>query len=132
MSISVAMREWRMCPCTDFGSASAFIIQVAHDVGNEEPRRAAQEIGHVECLGIKFWVPHIVQAYQNATAVTTMAEESAAAKKALEHFGRAVIVLTRDGRVKLMSTAADQLFTKYFGSKRSGGLPDCIQGWMEH
>jgi DNA-binding CsgD family transcriptional regulator len=75
--------------------------------------------------------PHLVQAYKTATAVTTMAEESAA-MNAMEHFGRAAIVMTRGGRVRLISTVADQLFTKYFGSRRTDGLPDCIKGWMEH
>jgi len=74
--------------------------------------------------------PHLVQAYENATAVTTMAEESAA-MNAMEHFGRAAIVLTRHGRVRLISTVAEQLFAKYFGSRRNG-LPDCIKRWMEH
>jgi len=76
--------------------------------------------------------PHLVQAYENATAVTTMVEESAAAMNAIEHFGRGVIVLTRGGRVMLISTVADQLFAKYFGSRRTGGLPDPIKRWMEH
>jgi DNA-binding CsgD family transcriptional regulator len=76
--------------------------------------------------------PHLAQAYENATAVTTMVEQSTAALHAMEHFGRAVIALTRDGRVNLISTVADQLFTKYFGSRRTGGLPDPIRGWMEH
>jgi len=76
--------------------------------------------------------PHLVQAYENATAVTTMAEESAAGMNATDHLGRAAIVLTRHGRVRLISTVADQLFAKYFGSRRTGGLPDCIKSWMEH
>jgi len=76
--------------------------------------------------------PHLVQAYENATAVTTMAEESAAGMNAMDHLGRAAIVLTRHGRVRLISTVADQLFAKYFGSRRTGGLPDCIKSWMEH
>src|SRR6266851_9462655 len=76
--------------------------------------------------------PHLVQAYENATAVTTMAEESAAGMNAMDHLGRAAIVLTRHGRVRLISAVADQLFTKYFGSRRTGGLPDCIKAWMEH
>ena len=32
MSIVVEMRECRICPCTDFGSAPACTIQVAHEV----------------------------------------------------------------------------------------------------
>ena len=76
--------------------------------------------------------PHLVQAYENATAVTTMAEESAAGMNATDHLGRAAIVLTRHDRVRLISTVADQLFAKYFGSRRTGGLPDCIKSWMEH
>ena len=76
--------------------------------------------------------PHLVQAYENARAVTTMAEDPAAAMNAMKHFGRAAIVLTRDGRVRLSSTVAEQLFSKYFGSRRSGGLPDHIKNWLEH
>src|SRR5438309_1975364 len=77
-------------------------------------------------------VPKLVQAYENARAVTTMAEDPAAAMNAMKHFGRAAIVLTRDGRVRLSSTVAEQLFSKYFGSRRSGGLPDHIKNWLEH
>jgi DNA-binding CsgD family transcriptional regulator len=77
--------------------------------------------------------PHLVQAYENATAVTTMVEASAAGTNATEEdLGRAVIVLTRDGHVRLSTTIADQLFTKYFGSRRTGDLPDGIRNWMEH
>jgi DNA-binding CsgD family transcriptional regulator len=76
--------------------------------------------------------PHLVQAYENATAVTTMAEKSAAGMNAVDHLGRAAIVVTRHGRVRLISTVADQLFARYFGSRRTGGLPECIKSWMEH
>jgi hypothetical protein len=35
MSMVVEMREWRICPCTDFGSAPACTIQVAQEVRSE-------------------------------------------------------------------------------------------------
>jgi hypothetical protein len=46
MSIVVEMRECRICPCTDFGSAPALTIQGAHEVRSERhvtlnPRRQA-------------------------------------------------------------------------------------------
>jgi DNA-binding NarL/FixJ family response regulator len=74
--------------------------------------------------------PHLVQAYENATVVTTMTEESAAAMNGMER--RALIVLSRDNRVRLRTTVADQLFAKYFGSRRTGCLPDRIKSWIEH
>jgi hypothetical protein len=35
MSMVVEMRECRICPCTDFGSAPARTIQLAHEVRSE-------------------------------------------------------------------------------------------------
>jgi DNA-binding CsgD family transcriptional regulator len=76
--------------------------------------------------------PHLVQACENAIAVTAMVEESAAATRTMEHFGQAIVALTRDGLIRVGSGVADQLFAKYFGSRRTGGLPDGIKSWMEH
>jgi len=78
--------------------------------------------------------PHVIQAYRNAEAVTQMQQKLAVVSEALEKLDRGVVVLTRNGRVRLMTARARQWVAEYFGRPRRPAdcLPDALQRWVSH
>jgi len=78
--------------------------------------------------------PHLVQAYQNAQAVTQMQQEATLLQQAVEVSGQGIVVLTRDGRVRLMTQQARAWLTEYFGnpSRQADHLPETLRAWITH
>jgi DNA-binding CsgD family transcriptional regulator len=75
--------------------------------------------------------PHLLQAYQNAQAVTQMQQELAKLNQVLEQSN--TIVLTADGKVDLMSQRASRLLKQYFQlpSLPSFRLPEPLHQWVK-
>ena len=76
--------------------------------------------------------PHVVQAFGNAVVVTTMQAEMAAFNRALEELGRAVLCVSRQGRILWSTSQADQLLADYGlqGKRRSEWLPTPLREWF--
>ncbi|QZZ20975.1 hypothetical protein J5X98_00185 [Leptothermofonsia sichuanensis E412] len=75
--------------------------------------------------------PHLLQAYQNAQAVTQIQQELAKLNQVLEQSN--TIVLTADGKVDLMSQRASALLKYYFQlpSLPSFRLPEPLHQWVK-
>jgi len=78
--------------------------------------------------------PHLVQAYENAEAVTRMREEEALTGRALDALPHGLIVLAPDGRARLINAAAVRLLTVYYGRplRRGDRLPDELERWVRY
>jgi len=78
--------------------------------------------------------PHLVQAFQNASVVGQLLDESALFGRALDESGHGVIMLTRAGRVRWMSRRAELLMGEYFAGSTHGGngLPESLHRWVTH
>ncbi|HEV2283843.1 MAG TPA: LuxR C-terminal-related transcriptional regulator [bacterium] len=78
--------------------------------------------------------PHLIQAYRNAEQVTRMREEHAAARRALDQLRSGVVVLTRDGRIRLVNPAAVRMLTGCYGRPLRHGdrLPEELERWVRH
>jgi DNA-binding CsgD family transcriptional regulator len=76
--------------------------------------------------------PHLAQAYQQAEAAGRIRAELAETKVALEALDRGLIVLTREGRVRLQTARATQLVAAWFAPPpwRAGDLPELIREWL--
>jgi DNA-binding CsgD family transcriptional regulator len=77
---------------------------------------------------------HLNQAYQNAEAVTRMQRELELIKQGVEQLERGMIILTREGRVQVMSSRARQWVAEYFGrpSRPADCLPETLRRWLSH
>jgi DNA-binding CsgD family transcriptional regulator len=76
--------------------------------------------------------PHLVQAYQNALAVTRLKEEAQNARHSLELFSSAAVSLRQDGSAFSIPSFALQLLRKYFDPWRwQGSLPGAVREWMK-
>lgn len=77
--------------------------------------------------------PHLLQAYKNAKAWTRLQGELALSERAMNESQTAVVVLTRTGRVRIMTTAAKALLERYLSKQcpRRYVLPDLIQRWIK-
>lgn len=77
--------------------------------------------------------PHLVQAYENAKAMSGVAGQLAATKSALDSAGGPVIVLDRDGWVRTVTPPARHLLAKYFAPRElANGLPETMARWLRH
>ena len=94
--------------------------------------RARPDFRERERLLLNLARPHLVQAYRNAEAVKQMGQDLSALGQ-MGEFGRAVIV-TGQGRVRVMTTRARQWLAEYFGVPSRGGdrLPERLQQWVRH
>jgi DNA-binding CsgD family transcriptional regulator len=92
--------------------------------------RSRPDFNERERLMLSLLGPHLSQAYQNAAAMTVMAEELKATERALDELGNAVIFVAPGGRVTSMTASARKLLADYFDSRRGGdGLPDMVREW---
>ncbi len=94
--------------------------------------RARRDFGERDRLLLNLVRPHLIQAYRNAEAVTEIGQDLSALGQ-MGEFGRAVIV-TGQGRVRVMTTRARQWLAEYFGVPSRGGdrLPEGLQQWVRH
>lgn len=75
--------------------------------------------------------PHLLQAYRNAEAWTTMIGHWKFIDDALQQSSAALIVLDRRGRVQNMTERARTLLAAFPGGARAGDtLPDLLQRWI--
>jgi len=78
--------------------------------------------------------PHLAQAYANAQAISAMRQEVRLLRQGLDVSGQEVVVLSREGRVRLMTQQARAWLTEYFGcpSWQADHLPDVLRAWISH
>ncbi len=96
--------------------------------------RAASDFSERERLVLNLLRPHLVQAYQNAEAVTRLFLELTHVKGALERLDRGVVFLSGDGKVQSMTEIARQWMEEYFGMRAGCAdcLPDELERWVRH
>lgn len=76
---------------------------------------------------------HLMQAYDNAAALTQMRQESLRMKQTMENLDRAVIALGKKGRLQWCTKRAERWISEYFGlAQDAGHLPEKLQRWVEH
>lgn len=76
---------------------------------------------------------HLVQAYQNAQAITEMQAQAAFLRRAMEVGNQGLVVLAEEGRVRLMTQQARAWLTKYFGSPSPPDhLPESLRSWITY
>jgi DNA-binding CsgD family transcriptional regulator len=78
--------------------------------------------------------PHLAQAYANAQAVSAMQQDVRLSRQALETNGQGVVVLTKDGQVRLMTGCARDRLATYFGlpARDTERLPEALRAWITH
>src|SRR5207245_9727725 len=78
--------------------------------------------------------PPLIQAYQGAEVVTQMSRQTGLALQGLEQLDRAVIFVTRQGRVLQMTSRVQQILVKYFPDSLSTtpSIPEILQRWVRH
>lgn len=75
--------------------------------------------------------PHLTQAYHNAEAVTQMQQALARLGQAAEESGLGVILLNREGQIRLMTGQARRCVANYFGKPRKAlRLPEDLWQWV--
>jgi len=75
--------------------------------------------------------PHLVQAYENACAISRMKEDLQIAHRSLEQVNAMVIPLRAGGRAVSIHPYAQKLLEKYFdSSRRADVLPAAIGEWV--
>jgi DNA-binding CsgD family transcriptional regulator len=76
--------------------------------------------------------PHLLQAYRNAEAFTSLSREHAVLQETLGMRGQEVVYLSGSGRIKKATPRARQWLATYFdGSRRRGDrLPDALGQWI--
>jgi len=95
--------------------------------------RAAVDFSERERLILNLLRPHLMQAYQNAEAVTRLFLELKQVKGALEKLDRGVIFLSSSGKIKTMTELAREWVKEYFGTKAAPGnyLPEELERWVK-
>jgi DNA-binding CsgD family transcriptional regulator len=77
--------------------------------------------------------PHFIQAYYNASAATQVRQELVQFKQVLAESNRGVVVLTNQGRVRLMTDCARQWLQHYYGppnGRQTHRLPEDVWRWV--
>lgn len=96
--------------------------------------RCRHDFTERERLLLNLLSPHLMQAYRSAEAVTRLQRELTWLRQGLDILGCGIIVLTRAGRVALMTRQAAQWLEAYFGgpTRRAGRLPEVLERWVQH
>jgi DNA-binding CsgD family transcriptional regulator len=78
--------------------------------------------------------PHLLAAYKNAEALSVAWRRQAQTRAAIEEAPVGLIILSMDGRVRLMTERARAWLSKYFDEPLRGRarLPECLLRWYEH
>jgi DNA-binding CsgD family transcriptional regulator len=76
--------------------------------------------------------PHLVQAYQNAQALTQIQQQLTKLNRTIEQLG--TIFLSTSGQIQFISQRASQLLAQYFQSSMSqtARLPELLQNWINY
>lgn len=96
--------------------------------------RSHRDFSERDRLLLNLLRPHLVQAYANAEAVRVMRQEIGLLGKAMEARGQGVVLLSKDGRVRLVTGRARQWLVDYFGrpSRQADRLPQVFRSWIIH
>jgi DNA-binding CsgD family transcriptional regulator len=86
-----------------------------------------------DCAMLSVVRPHLVQAHENAVAVTRLQEAIAGTTAALEEVEQGAVVLGSGGRVQFMTRRARQWLGAYFKSRPRQGehLPETLRRWVQ-
>ena len=76
--------------------------------------------------------PHLIQAHTNAQAVSAMQQKLNLTRLAVEASGQEMVILTKEGRVRLMTPRTHRWFATYFGPTKTEQLPDGLLAWLTH
>jgi len=97
--------------------------------------RSRQDFSERDRLLLNLLVPHLLQAWHNAEAVTQLQQEFAQLRQGVEECERGVILLTGNGRVRMMTERARQWVEEYYGRLshyQTHYLPETLQQWVAH
>ncbi|MDE2059890.1 MAG: helix-turn-helix transcriptional regulator [candidate division NC10 bacterium] len=96
--------------------------------------RSRRDFSERDRLLLNLVRPHLVQAYQNAQAITEIQKETALLRRAMEMGNQGVVVLAKEGRIRLMTRQARAWLTEYFGSRSQSSdyLPETLRSWITH
>lgn len=95
--------------------------------------RTATDFFERERVILNLLRPHLMQAYQNAEAVTQLFLELTQIKGALEKLDRGVIFMSGNGKVQSMTGIARRWMNEYFGTRvgRADRLPEELERWVK-
>jgi DNA-binding CsgD family transcriptional regulator len=96
--------------------------------------RSRQNFSERERRLLNLLRPHLIQAHQNAEAVTRLGQELQQARQGAEHIDCGVIALTREGRIQTATIRARHWIAEYYGSCSglTDSLPGSLQRWVQH
>lgn len=95
--------------------------------------RSRRDFSERDRLLLNLVRPHLVQAYQNAQAIMGMQEQAALLRRTMEMGTQGLVVLAKEGRVRLMTQQARAWLSTYFGPpRRADHLPDTLRAWITH
>lgn len=96
--------------------------------------RGRRDFSERDRLLLNLLRPHMVQAYANAEVIRMMRQEVGLLGQAMEAKGQGVVLLTKDGRVRLVTGQARQWLADYFGrsSRQADRLPEVFRSRLVH
>lgn len=96
--------------------------------------RSRRDFSERERLLLDLVRPHLTQAYENTEALTQIRQEGALLGQAVEAGSRGVVVLTREGQIRLISLRAREWLGGYFGRVplRATRLPEPLRSFITH
>jgi DNA-binding CsgD family transcriptional regulator len=74
--------------------------------------------------------PHLSEAYHNTQAVSRMHEELTLLRRGFEVDHQGMVVLSKTGRVRLLTPRAQQWLEGYFGGPSADRLPKRLEEWV--
>jgi DNA-binding CsgD family transcriptional regulator len=75
-------------------------------------------------------LPHLREAYQNTQAISRMQEELTLLRWLVGQVDEAVVLLSKTGRVKLITPRAQQWLESYVGAPSADRLPERLEVWF--
>jgi ATP/maltotriose-dependent transcriptional regulator MalT len=95
--------------------------------------RSGRDFSERDRLLLNLLRPHLLQAYDNAAALTQVQQESVRIKQTMEKLDQAVCAVGKKGRLQWCTERAARRISEYFGPAREVGyLPENLQRWVEH
>jgi DNA-binding CsgD family transcriptional regulator len=96
--------------------------------------RGRRDFSEQERLTLNLLRPHLVQAFANVETIGVMRQKVGLLVQAMEAKDQGVVLLTKDGRVRLINGRAQYWLGEYFGcsSGRADLLPDVFRAWLAH
>ncbi len=96
--------------------------------------RSRKDFSNRETHLLNLLRPHLVHAYRNAELMTRMRGELAVTRQALDELPYGLIVLTRQGRIRMANARAVRMLPAYCGgdAPRWDRLPEELERWVRH